>query len=873
MKRISDGVCKHELSNGLTVLVKENHSAPVVAIYTHVKAGYFNEPDNLVGISHIIEHMFFKGTEKRGVGQIAQETKLLGGFLNASTIYEQTRYYTVLPSKSFDAGLDIQADALLNSVFDAEELRKEIEVIIQEAKRKLDSPIAMTREKLFQLAFTKHRMRRWRIGNEEGLRKITRDDVVGFYHQYYRPENIILTVVGDVETSSVLHEVEKKYGQFAKGVLKIETSSDEPPQSAFKLGRSSGDIQQSYFAIGFHVPGQLHEDAYALEILAFILGGGRSSRFYQRIKEEKKLVHSISSYNYALQRMGMFMIEGIAESDRFHKSEAAVFEELCNLKLNQISEDELRKARNVLEATYVSTLESMSGQAGNLASYESMGDYRLVEDYLNKLLTVEADDILRVVETYFHADNCTVFEYVPQSVFPELENKEILVSRFSELLHATRQPTTESLAFEHPLPLMAFSKSDKADEPMQKLVLPNGLTLLLKELHQLPVISIGVFAKGSRSLESARNAGISWLCARSGVKGTFTRTAAQIATEIENLGSVLHYSAYPDYLGVSIKILSKHFTTGFDILSDVILNPVFPKKELTKEKTEALVQMTKMQDDMLQYPLQLFYRALFGDENYGLPVYGLPETVKRMRQLELFEWHHSHFYPENMTIVVVGDLNRSELTERIGERFSELENPDSCPERITRNRQICSGEKISREREKNQSALVLGFAGPPAHHDDIYALTILQNIVSGLGGRFFEELRGKQSLAYTVSAHLISRALAGAFLAYIATSPENEQRARDGLLKEFGKLKEKMVSKNELDRSVAYTKGVFQIGMERVTVQMSQYAHYELVGRGYKDVDQYAHKINSVQRQDVLRVAQKYFQLDTYCEGLVQGKL
>ena len=214
--KLSTGVKKIVLNNGLTVLIKENHNAPVAAIFSYVKAGYFNESDPLAGISHLIEHMFFKGTKKRGVGQIARETKSLGGYLNASTIYDHTLYYTVLPGGNFARGLDIQADALMNSIFDPDELQKETEVVIQEAKRKLDTPSAVATERMFELAFEKHRMRRWRIGTEDGLRAFTRDDFLSFYKNLYRPENIILVVVGLALVAKLGIPRSRRRARFAK---------------------------------------------------------------------------------------------------------------------------------------------------------------------------------------------------------------------------------------------------------------------------------------------------------------------------------------------------------------------------------------------------------------------------------------------------------------------------------------------------------------------------------------------------------------------------------------------------------------------------------------------------------------------------------
>src|SRR5437763_10357407 len=192
------------LKNGLTVLIREQQAIPLVSINTFVKAGYFDEDDRISGISHVIEHMFFKGTTKRPVGEIARETHALGGYLNAYTYYDRTVYHTEVPAENMEKALEIQADALWNSVYDATELKKEIEVVLQENNRKLDNPSAVASEKLYATAFQQHRMRRWRIGTPEGLRALTRDDIAGYYGRYYRPSNIILSIVGNFDAERML---------------------------------------------------------------------------------------------------------------------------------------------------------------------------------------------------------------------------------------------------------------------------------------------------------------------------------------------------------------------------------------------------------------------------------------------------------------------------------------------------------------------------------------------------------------------------------------------------------------------------------------------------------------------------------------------
>jgi len=240
-----ESVVRTRLANGLRVLVRRDASAPVVAIMTYVKAGYFDEPDDVVGIAHVLEHMYFKGTPARGVGEIARETKASGGYLNAGTIYDHTHYYAVLPSSGFAAGLAIQADAYAHSLIDAGELARELEVIVEEAKRKADSPDALATETLYALLHDRHRIRRWRIGREAGLRALTRERVAQFYGNFYRPSNTVLAVVGDVEPAAALKLVKRHYGSIPDAAVERVRGPAEPEHEdrAPRYQELAGDIQ------------------------------------------------------------------------------------------------------------------------------------------------------------------------------------------------------------------------------------------------------------------------------------------------------------------------------------------------------------------------------------------------------------------------------------------------------------------------------------------------------------------------------------------------------------------------------------------------------------------------------------------------------
>ncbi len=867
-----EGVFKKKLKNGLTVLVRENHSAPVVAIFTYVKAGYFNEPDRLVGISHLIEHMFFKGTNKRGPGQIANETKALGGYLNASTIYDHTLYYTVLPRKNISCGLDIQSDALINSIFNPEELKKETEVVIQEAKRKIDSPSAVAVEKLFELAFQNHRMRRWRIGTEAGLKALTRDDFLTFHKNVYRPENIILVVVGDVNTQKVYQEIEKNYKDFKKGKLIKEESPSEPSQSKLKHKHLTGDIQQSYLTIGFHTPEIFHPDSFALEILAFILGRGRSSRLFQKIKEKRNLVNTISASNYTQKDLGIFLLEANVQPEKLRDAEAAIFNEFKNVRSEAVTKNELIKARNIIESLFFFCVESVSGQASMLAEYEALGDYRLVEEYMQKLYAVTEEDILRVANKYFVRTNCSLLEYLPRNSDIKPSNAKSIESSFKKSLPTASLPDFAKVKENEPTKeIFAFVSGIGEESEVTRCLLSNGTTLLVQENHQTPLVSVGVFAKGGRHHEMAGNAGISALTLRTALKGTRKRTAAEIAYQIENLGTGIQISNGPDFMSFSMNILTKYFHSGFEILADIITEPVFSVKEISKEKENILALIMREKDDMFRHPLKLMYSALFKGHPYGFRADGTPDSIANITKDDLLLWHRGHFTPENLIVVLVGDIQQNKIIDIFENNLArnksvakplEVDTDLNTPQYI---------KECVEQRDKEQSAMVLGFSGPRYKDAEMYALTVLQNVISGLGGRFFEELRGRQSLAYAVSTFLVSRLYGGAFISYIATAPEKEEIAMKGLKNEFAKLLDAPVTEQELKRAIQYTIGTHQISLETCRAQMYHYAVNEILGRGIEEVEMFPEMIEKVTAEDVLKAARKYFDLNRYALGVVRG--
>lgn len=405
------------MPSGLKVLVREDHSAPVVAIFTHVLAGYFDEPDELVGISHVLEHMYFKGTPRRGPGIIAQETKNAGGYLNASTIYDHTAYFSVLPSAALEEGLDLQSDALLNSVIDEEELRKELLVIIQEAKRKRDSPSAVARETLYELMFDQHRMRRWRIGREAQLSAFTRQDVAGFFERFYTADSILLIVAGDVDTARVLDLVARKYAGIRTGPPPRDRGPAAAPNGEFRFREIAGDVVQTRLELGWHSLPTLHSDTPHLDLLALILGQGRASHLYRQVRDTG-LALGVTAYNYTPTEVGVFGVgaeTGPADADQCLY---ALWSTIDDVRRGAITDADVARAQSIIEARMLRGLETMEGQASFLSEWQALDDWRLGAEYLDKVMTASRADILRVANEYLTLDSAAVLCYRPATASP-----------------------------------------------------------------------------------------------------------------------------------------------------------------------------------------------------------------------------------------------------------------------------------------------------------------------------------------------------------------------------------------------------------------------------------------------------------------------
>ena len=860
---ISTGVTRAVLDNGLTVLVKPDPESEVVAIVTYVKAGYFDEPDDVVGIAHVLEHMFFKGTPTRGVGEIARQTKASGGYLNAHTIYDHTSYYTVLPAASFARGLEIQCDAYRNALIDEAELRRELEVIIQEVKRKEDNPSAMATETLYALLHDVHRIRRWRMGREDALRRLTRASLVRFYRTFYQPSNTILSIAGGVTADAALAEAERLYGDMPAREISRDRGPSEAVASGFRYAEMSGDVAQAQLVMGWRTPPLLDPATAALDLGAMLLSAGRASRLYRAVRE-RRLASSVSAYNYTPSDVGVFVVHAECEPDDAVGAAGAIRGQIASLRDNEIEQTEIERSRRLFESRWLRRLETADGQASYLAEWEAQGGWRMGADYYDRFLRTEAGAVSAAAAQFLRDDLCGTVIYRPATVDAVAADANEFQSRTTGDGHRLEhdRPTRAT-----PARARAAGRRD-AQHGVDIYRTAGGVPILVRRRAAIPMVHIAVVTAAGANRDDESRSGLALLLGRTAIKGTATRTAEEIASEAEFLGGSVSASISGETLSWGISVPSSRFEAAVELLADVVQNPSFPEKALENERAVALSDLASFRDDMHSYPVQLAIAAAYGAHPYARSPLGAEHSLLAITTENLHERHSRSVARGQCAIGVVGDVDSRRAAEVVAGAFETLAYDKSAP--LERPDWPAQTRALVERRDKAQTAVAMAFPAPSRRDEDRYAARLISIIASGLGGRFFDELRERQSLAYTVSVHSAERVLAGAFIAYIATSPDKEERARDGLLREFARLREELVTCEELDRAKEYAVGSHAIRRETGAALLAEMMDAWLFGK-LSEPDELESRIRSVTREDVRRLAAACFDPSQRAEGIVRG--
>lgn len=811
--------------NGLTLLVREDHSAPVVTAQAWVRAGSITEGDRMgAGLSHVLEHMLFKGTVRRGVGQIAREIEDHGGFINAYTSFEQTVYYINLPSDSWKTAVDILSDCMQHATIPEDELLKEKQVILREMAMNVDDPGRRASRTLWATAYQSHPYRHPVIGYPEIYNQLTRDDVVSYYRKKYVPNNIVFVVVGDVNAGEVETFLRDATKEFKRGTAEPAYIPAEPPQLSTRRRDEEMAVNVSRLYLAWHVPALTHPDVYALDVLAMILGQGRSSRLYREVQQKRGLVHSIEAGCYTPGQPGLFIVEAMTDPDKRDAAVAAIQEQVRAVLEPGVSDDEVQKAIKMSTAQHLDKFKTMEGQASDLAHNEILvGDPNFSARYLDNLRHVTVADVQRVAREYLTDANLTLTSLNPIGA--------------TTTVAAAGRATNEIR--------------------VQKFELANGIRLLVREDPKLPVVDIQALLKGGVIAETADNNGVTKLMARTLLKGTKTRSAEQIAEAIESVGGEINYTAGNNSFGVSAHALSDDADLALDLVADVLQNPTFPEDKLGRERDTQLAEIKADQDQIMRAAQQILREALYTRHPYRLNPLGKTNTVAGLTRANVVEFHRRFVAPNNLVLAVFGNVKADDVRKKVEARFGsmkpvKLEFPPAGPETLA--------NVVRREetKPKEQAVMLLGFSGADIFNPDRFALELLDTAYSGLGSRVFRRIRDELGLCYYVGAYQLLGLEPGYFALYVGTTPEKVAACEREFYAELEKLKTTGLSDEELARAKATVIGQRKVSLQDNAQVALMAGLDELYGLGYNYFETMDAKFRGVTMDDIKRVAVKY---------------
>ncbi len=849
-----EGVTKYSLSNGMTVLLERNDSSPVVAVNVWVKTGSACEVEGEYGLAHVHEHMLFKGTEKRQVGEIAGMVEAGGGDINAFTSFDETVYYIVSARRFLPMALEVLSDVMENSTFDPVELEKELEVVQEEIRRGEDSPSRVLSQKLFSTAYSVHPYGRPIIGTKQSVESFTRDGILDFYRKWYSPDNMILVVVGDFDPEGIKDAVARTFGKIKRRETPECKLPPEPEQKrtrTFVIGR---DVNTGYFSFSFHTPSASHPDTPVLDVISGVLGTGESSRLYRKLKEQNATVNDIYAYAYSLKESGLFLVGGVFDPGKVQKASKEIVAEIELIKNEPVGVEELARAKTNIERDFIRAKETMQGQARKLGYFElETGDSGYERFYLERVRNVTPEDILRVARKYLTQRNLTAGVLLPKDKTKGVE-----------------QDFRKALVFPGETRKKEKKKVSSTQTELKKHELSNGIRVLLKRNPAVPLFSVHAVFLGGLRYEDENTNGISNFMSGMFTRGTSSRTAEDIAAQIEGLGGTVDGFSGKNSVGVTLSALSENFEGAMDIFSDVILNPSFSDEEMERERREILAALEKQEDNLTGKTVRNFLKTLFRKHPYRFNVLGTEENVGRFTSADIRRFYGKVIRPENMVISVAGDIDAEKTLGVLEELFGGMKHGGFKKIRPARESVLSAArETIEFERDKAQTHIIAGFHAPGFKNRDRYAFEVLNSVLSGQGGRLFIELRDKKSLAYAVTSFYVPGMEGGYFGVYIGTAPQKEKEALGAIKKQLQLVLEG-VGEDELERAKNYIVGSFEIGLQRNSAQASTVGFDELYGIGTYEYRKFPEKILSVTADDVVRVARKYINPDAAAVSILK---
>ena len=847
---------RHALKNGLTLLVEENHAAPVVAIQVWVRVGSADERADQAGLAHLHEHMLFKGTERRGPGEIARTIEACGGEINAWTSFDQTVYHVVLASQFFEQGMDVLSDAVTSAAFDPQELEREIEVVCEEIKRSQDSPTRKLSRELFANAFRAHPYGKPVIGTEESVRSFTREGIFKFYRRWYRPENAVVVVVGDVREREALRLAEEKFA-FPAGAFEPPARRPAEPRREEPLARLKAEpLKEGYLSIAWPSPHMVHDDVAALDALAIVLGHGEASRLHKALKRDRLLCTEVQASCYTPVDPGLTIVGLTLQPVTAREAVREALQQTYRLRDEEVSAEELSNACRLLESDAVYQRETVQGQARKLGFYQSSaGAVEYEERYLEQVAQLTPDRLREAAAQWLLPKAAVLAALLPEN---DVVSEAELLEELQAAARRERPRSTRSGAPPEKRAPVRFAEQPRTG-PLLREELPSGGVLLIKEERAVPLVALRAAWQGGLRAEDSQNAGINMLLARLVSKGTRSRGPTQLVREMESMGGSLGGNSGRNSFGLRAEFLSRHLAEGFDLFAEAIAEPAFAPEEVQRERTLQIDELRSREDNPAGVAFLLFAETLHRTHPYRFDTLGTEASVARLTPELLAGYRAQRYPPGAVTLAVVGDVDPAQVRELVREKLRFVAAAPARPS-PPQDDPLEAPRIALRKLDKAQAHLIAGFPGVRLADDLRWPLEVLSAVLSGQGGRLFVELRDKKSLAYSVTSFSMEGVDPGYFAVYIGCGPGKISDALSGIRNELRRAREEPVTSAELDRARTHLIGTQAISLQRNSARAAVVAFDECYGLGADAFSRYPERIAAVTAQDVLQAAQRVLQ-------------
>lgn len=852
-------VKEYKLKNGLTVLLHEDHSTPIVAVNAWYHVGSKNEAPGRTGFAHLFEHMMFQGSGNYIDGWRAVDE--LGGNVNGTTNEDRTYYYEAIPSNFLERTLYMEADRMGNllAAMDQAKLDNQRDVVKNERRFRVDNvPYGTMGERIDEIMYPEnHPYHHSVIGSMADLSAASIDDVKNFFRQYYVPNNAYLALSGDFNEKQARAWIEKYFGKIKAGA-KIDRPNVPMPQLSSVIRKQYEDPFANLPRVNLVWPGvrQYHADEPALDILANVLSTGRGSRLQSNLIFGKELAQQVFASDGTSEIGGQFQISATARQGKsLDEIEQEINKEIERVKKDGVTADEVNRAVSAREAQAIYGLQTVLGKGGRIADYAGyVGQPNYFQQDLDRYLKVTPAEVKRVANQYLGA-NHLVMAYVPSKTPPPPAATDKPAST------ETKKKDTALIAKQEAM-LPKGGPDPKFTLPaIEKSKLSNGLNLWVVQQHELPIVSMNLVINGGGAVESAEKSGVASMTAAMLTQGTKNHSALDISNSLQAIGAQVNGGAGWDNSGVSMQTITKNLDKALDIYADVVTNAAFPDQEFQQLKRRTLGGLLQRKASATAVAGVVYDKVLYGEQPYGRQLTGDEKTIKALGRDDLASFYRANYVPNNSTLIVVGDVQPADIKARLERAFANWKAGDVKPFNLSEQRMAAKPAiYIVDKPGAAQSSVSIGAVGIERSNPDFYAVQVMNSILGGGGtARLFMNLREDKGYTYGAYSRFTPRRAAGPFSASGEIQTVSTKEAVQEFLKEINGIRgARPVTQTELEVNKQSFIRRFPAGFETVggiSNQLANLVTYNLPDSYFND---YIRNINAVTVDDVNRVANKY---------------